>query len=189
MQISENTTDEQIVEYCRETNKEFFSYLIDRYERKIKAYINRLTNPRDKEELNDITQQVFINVYKNINSFEAERKFSSWIYRIAHNLAVNWLKAKKEKISIDENEVVAGSLASDIDINKEYLNNELKSDLNKAINNLPDKFKEPFILRYYEDLSYEEISNILKKPKNTIGTMIIRAKKLLKKELVKKYER
>ncbi|MBL7058790.1 sigma-70 family RNA polymerase sigma factor [Patescibacteria group bacterium] len=188
MQINESTTDEQIVKFCREEDKESFGFLIDRYELKIKCYINRLVNPNDKEDLNDLTQQVFINVYKNLNSVDIEKKFSSWIYRIAHNLAVNWLKAKKEKISIDASDILVGTLASDIDIKKDLLDKELKEEINSAINDLPDKFKEPFILKYFEGLSYDEISEILKKPKNTIGTMISRAKQQLKKKLVNIYE-
>ena len=183
MQITEQAKDEELVTIIRESNKEYFAFIIDRYENKIKAYINRLTNPHDKEELNDLTQQVFIKTYTSLNKFEVDRKFSSWIYRIAHNLAVNWLKAKKANISIDENEFLANTLASIIDLKKEFLNKELKEDLHKAINKLPDKFKEPFILKYFEDKTYDEISDILRKPKNTIGTMIIRAKKRLKKEL------
>jgi len=187
MKINEQTTDEKIVILTRENNKEFFAFLIDRYEAKIKAYINRITNPADKEELNDMTQQVFIKVYTSLNSFETDKKFSSWIYRIAHNLAVNWLKAKKANISIDENEILANTLANDIDLKKEFLNKELKETVTNAINELPEKFKEPFILKYFEEKSYDEISEILRKPKNTIGTMINRAKKQLKKELKKNY--
>ena len=183
MKINEQTTDEEIVAITRASDKEYFAFIIDRYEAKIKIYINRLTNPHDKEELNDLTQQVFIKTYINLNRFETDKKFSSWIYRIAHNLAVNWLKAKKANISIDENEFIANTLAADIDLKKEFLDKELKQKLNQAINQLPDKFKEPFILKYFEDKSYDEISDILRKPKNTIGTMINRAIKQLKQQL------
>lgn len=188
MQINEQTKDEEIVILTRENNKEYFAFLIDRYEAKIKAYINRLTNPTDKEELNDLTQQVFIKTYTNLHSFEIDKKFSSWIYRIAHNLAINWLKTKKANISIDRSEVLANTLANDIDLKKEFLDKELQKTITNAVNQLPEKFKEPFILKYFEEKSYNEISEILRKPKNTIGTMINRAKKQLKKELIQLYE-
>lgn len=188
MRIDKQTKDEEIVILTRGNNKEYFAFLIDRYEAKIKAYINRLTNPADKEELNDLTQQVFIKTYTNLHSFETDKKFSSWIYRIAHNLAVNWLKAKKANISINQNEALANTLAADIDLKKEFLSKESKHELNQAINKLPEKFKEPFVLKYFEEKSYDEISEILRKPKNTIGVMIGRAKKQLKKELSQFYE-
>ena len=84
---------------------------------------------------------------------------------------------------------MANSIKSDIDILEEIVSNELSEKINLAINNLPDKFKEPIILFYMEDKTYDEISEILRKPKNTIGTLISRAKIILKKELQKIYDR
>ncbi len=103
-------------------------------------------------------------------------------------MAVNWIKKKKAVISIDENEVVASRLMAKTDIIKEASNKQLSTELTKAINNLPHKFKEPFILKYIEDKTYEEISDIMRLPKNTVGTIISRAKKLLRKDLDKIYE-
>lgn len=181
MEINSQTSDEDIVLYIREKNKEFFSYIIDRYKEKLRIYLNRITNY--SPEVDDLVQQTLVNAYINLNNFDVKRKFSSWIYRIAHNLAINWLKKKKASISIDEDEVIANKLSDKIDIFKEMVGLEMSSHLTVAINKLPEKFKEPFILRYFEDKSYEEISSIIRKPKNTVGTMINRAKKFLKKDL------
>lgn len=182
MKVKKDTKDEEIVDYTRKTDKEYYSYIIDRYEVRLKRYLNRMTNY--SSEVDDLVQQTLVNAYINLNDFNIDKKFSSWIYRIAHNLTVNWFKKKKANIFIEE-DLLANKLKAEIDIHKSISDQEDINNLKKAINKLPDKFKQPIILKYMEDLSYNEISDILRKPKNTIGTMINRAKKILKKELEK----
>ncbi len=183
--INDKISDEQLVGLIRAQDKELYSFLIDRYQGKIKAYLRRLTN--NSTEVDDLLQQTFVNVFIALNSFQLDKKFSSWIYRIAHNLAINWLAKKKISIFLSAEEGWADSIRSDIDVAAEVANNELAIHLDRAINKLPEKFKEPLILKYLEGRSYEEISDILRKPKNTIGTMISRAKTILKQELQKIY--
>ncbi len=183
---NQDLTDEELVVYVKQEDKEAYSFIIDRYQRRIRAYINRLIN--NQEEANDLAQQTLVNAYVNLHGFDSKRKFSSWLYRIAHNLAVNWLKRKKATISLDANEVVASRLSAEIDISKEIMSNDTKKALSDALDKLPVKFREPFILRYLEGKTYEEISDILRKNKNTIGTIIFRAKKILKNELKNIYE-
>ena len=84
--------DENLVEIVRNKNREFFSEIVTRYQNKIYSYISRLTGNRDEAE--DLTQEVFIKVYQNLHGFDVKRKFSSWIYRIAHNESVNFIKKK-----------------------------------------------------------------------------------------------
>ena len=185
MKINSQTSDEELAKYIREKDKECFSYIIDRYENKLKVYLSRTTNY--SQEVDDLLQQTFINAYMNLQSFDVDKKFSSWIYRIAHNLAINWLKKKKINIFLDEDETILRNLASEINIFQEINQKELAKDIGLVINKLLFKYKEPIILKYLEEKSYEEISDILRMPKNTVGTLISRAKKILKTEL-KKYE-
>lgn len=185
VKVDEQTSDEQLVDLIRSKDKELYAFIIDRYEQKLKSYVRRLTNNSD--ETDDLVQQAFVNAFVALQSFESDRKFSSWIYRIAHNLTINWLAKKKAHIFLSEDENIADSIRSEIDIHEEIANKELAHHLTEAINKLPEKFKEPFVLKYMEDLSYDEISDILRKPKNTIGTMISRAKIILNKELKKTY--
>ncbi|MBU1165253.1 RNA polymerase sigma factor [Patescibacteria group bacterium] len=177
----EEKTDEELVVYIREENKEYFSYILDRYESKLRRYLYKFIH--DLDDVDDLLQNTFLNAYINLQSFNSSKKFSSWIYRIAHNLAINLIKKNKFTISIDENELLAFKLESKISVKKEFQNKELSDQLSKAINKLPEKYKVPFVLKYFEDRSYEEISDILRKPKNTVGTMISRAKDILKNEL------
>lgn len=95
MQIDDKITDKELVRLTIKEDKELFSYIIDRYERKLIAYVNRLIN--NKYEAEDLVQQTFMNTYINLNSFDQKKKFSSWIYRIAHNQAVTWLRKKRYK--------------------------------------------------------------------------------------------
>lgn len=187
--MSTNTqlSDEKLIEAIINSNQELYSFVIDRYESKLRSYLKRLTN--NSPEVDDLVQQTLVNAFINLKSFDVSQKFSSWIYRIAHNLTINWLKKKKINIFLGQDEFLANSIKADIDIIEEVASKELSKKIAQAINNLPDKFKEPIILFYIEDKTYDEISEILRKPKNTIGTLISRAKTILKKELQEIYGR
>jgi len=173
-------TDNQLAEVIRTKDQELFAEIIRRYQQKLFYYVNRLINNPDEAE--DIVQDVFLKVYKNLNGYDSRLKFSSWIYRIAHNEAVNWLRknTKYKKESIEQSEYLENTLSDDTDIAEEL---DLKVSLekaNRAINQLPEKYKEVMILKFVEEKSYEEISDILRKPINTIGVLINRGRKLLK---------
>ena len=173
-------TDNQLAEVIRTKDQELFAEIIRRYQQKLFYYVNRLINNPDEAE--DIVQDVFLKVYKNLNGYDSRLKFSSWIYRIAHNEAVNWLRknTKYKKESIEQSEYLENTLSDDTDIAEKL---DLKVSLekaNRAINQLPEKYKEVMILKFVEEKSYEEISDILRKPINTIGVLINRGRKLLK---------
>ena len=163
-------------------NPDFFYCIVKSYESQLKSYISRLTNT-DNEEVEDILQESFIKVYENINSYNADYKFSTWLYRIVRNETINhWRKNKKrlKDVQLDVTEDFVFNLRADIDLAKELDKNLIKEKINKAINKLPFKYREVIVLRYIEDKDYKDISDILKKPVNTIGTLLNRAKKELK---------
>ena len=136
----------------------------------------------DPDELEDVLQVVFIKVYKNLYGFNIDRKFSSWIYRIAHNEALNHLKKyAKERISLDEVEYMI--IDEKIDIGGDVDRKILKDSVEKLLKNIKAKYQEPLILFYFEQKSYEEISDILRIPTSSVGTLISRGKKMLKEEL------
>lgn len=173
-------SDNELVEIVRTKNQELFAEIIKRYQQKLFYYVNRLINHADEAE--DIVQDVFIKVYINLNGYDARLKFSSWIYRIAHNEAVNWLRknTRYQKESIEQSEYLENTLSDNHNIIDTL---DLKADLEKvssAIQKLPDKYKEVLILKFIEEKSYEEIADILRKPINTIGVLINRARKQLK---------
>lgn len=181
--IMEQLTDAQIIERVRRGETNLFSELVQRYQNKIFAYIYKIVN--HKEEAEDIVQETFIKVYKNLNSFEADRKFSSWLYRISHNETINYLKKNKKVNALyyEGNDYLLNSLKTEKNLIKELILEEDDQHLKNALEKLPIKYKEVIILKYLEEKSYEEIAQILHKPIATVGTLINRAKIQLKKLL------
>ncbi len=175
-------SDEQIIEVVRIENKGLYSEIIKRYQNRLSHYLRKFVyNP---DELEDVLQVVFIKTYKNLFSFNTNKKFSSWIYKIAHNEAINHIKknSTNHQISLDkvEYQIIDKSVNLDNDFDKILLKEQIENSLNL----LKLKYKEPLILFYLEQKSYEEISDILRIPKNTVGTLISRGKKILKKKLI-----
>ncbi len=182
----ENMPDEQLVRLSLE-NQDCFYYLIKRYEPKILRYIKRITNI-SKEESEDILQEIFVKVYRNLNGFNQKLKFSSWIYRIAHNEIINQYRKNKSyssmiSLNIEDDDVnnMAGLFRDSFDIQDNYISRENTEKVREALEELPDKYREILILRYFEDQSYDEISDILRKPAGTVATLINRAKSNFKK--------
>lgn len=181
-------TDNELVEIVRNEDSERYGELIERYQGKLFAYLYRLTGNRDETE--DLLQDVFIKAYRNLHSYDISRKFSSWIYRIAHNEAVNHIKRRSlkrfipwEDITATKDMLVMSSLAEGADVTQ--MREETRVEVDEAINRLPFKYKQVLTLRYYSDKSYEDISEILGKPINTVGTLISRAKKKMAAEIEK----
>lgn len=170
-------TDEELVAAVQNGEQEAFSHIINRYQGKIHAYVHRLIN--HTEEAVDITQDVFLKAYKHLHTVDTSRKFSSWLYRIAHNESVNWLKKKsRAKVESLEAHVEAGyQLADRADVAETYAREEEQAMVRRAIDQLPEKYRDVMERRYLKQQSYQEISEALGKPINTIGTLINRAKK------------
>ncbi|MDD3678979.1 MAG: RNA polymerase sigma factor [Patescibacteria group bacterium] len=175
---TENSSDELLVLFVQKNSGKGFEYLVDRYQEKIFNYAKRIVSDPDLAE--DITQESFIAAYSNINSFDPKRKFSSWLYRIAHNKAINEIRKRKKIIFLDE------KIPIESDENSKKITNEIdrkkaKILLEKKLDIIPIKYKETLTLRYFENLSYEEISDILKIPVSTVGIRIKRGLEKLKK--------
>lgn len=178
-----NSTDEQLVAEIREHDKELYSEIMRRYQTKLSHYLKKFF--RNPDELDDVLQEVFIKVYRNLYGFDVEKKFSSWIYRIAHNESINHLKKNSKKnISLDETEWEI--VDEKLDLHTHIDNKQLRENIQKGLSELKEKYREPLILYYFEQKSYEEISDILLLPRNTVGILIMRGKAKLKEIL--KYE-
>jgi len=159
---------------------EDFGVLIERYETKLMRYVMAFTN-LDHQSAEDILQETFIKTYKNLNGFNQSLTFSSWIYRIARNEALNYLKKHKNKnISLDaedqENMALINILASDENTQLKVSNQETSAKVREVLNLLKDDYREVLVLKFLEDYDYSEISTILKKPLGTVGVLIGRAK-------------
>jgi RNA polymerase sigma-70 factor (ECF subfamily) len=175
-------TDEEIVAKIIKGDKRLYGEILDRYEKKIYFYLRRLTG-WDQLSIEDMVQDTFIKVYKNLASFDLKLKFSSWIYRIAHNVGVDFLKTQKKTANIDDLEEVLASKQTSVE---DLAIAEVEKDLLKnALKKMDWKYREVILLYYLEERSYEEISDILQIPVSTAGVLLMRAKKKLKELLTK----
>ncbi len=173
-----NLSDEKLIEKVRTKNYQFYGEIVKRYQQKLYRYLRYLTNQPDEAE--DLVQNVFIKAYRNLFGFDTKRKFSSWIYRIAHNEGVNYLKKmqKIKKLSFQDHNVFLSS--GDNSPEDELIRQEIQKKIKECLDELESKYREPLILHYFEDKSYQEISDVLKIPIGTVGTFISRGKLILK---------
>lgn len=172
-------TDEELVEIIRTENKELYSEIVKKYQDKLFRYVFNIVY--DDARATDIVQQTFIKAFVNLNGFDVKKSFSSWIYRIAHNEAMNLIKKYKKEVSI----LPDFDIPSANNVEEEYVKAETVIEVKRCLKDVPILYSEPLSLFYLEDKSYEEISDILRLPISTVGTRISRAK-LLMKEICKK---
>jgi len=185
MRELDKITDEDLVKMIMSGKKALFYHLVTRYELKLKRYIFTITNR--KNEVDDILQSVFLKVYKNLPTFNKEMKFSSWIYRIAHNESINLIGSSfiQKFVSMPEwfdfgtRETIEEKMDDDI----------MKEKLKGCVDQLDLKYKEPLTLFYYEEKTYEEISDILRIPTRNVGVLIHRGKLQVKKICYEKISR
>ena len=171
--------DEEIALLIQSGKVEFFDFLIERYENKIRRYSRKFLS--DYEDINDILQDVFIKAYKNIQSFDTKRKFSPWLYRIAHNELVNALKKKKRNpLPLFDLDVFFPQYFSDNSLNQQIDRQDMREIIDKCLDKLELKYREPIILYYFEELNYKEIADVMQIPISTVGIRIKRAKKIMR---------
>ena len=179
-------SDNALVKVIQRHNPERYAELIDRYRGKLFAYLYCLVGHKDETE--DLLQNVFIKVYKNLARFDQTRKFSSWIYRIAHNEAVNHIKRKYLKKFVSWEDIVTTKDQLEMssledDASEEWIKKERIKEVHDIVDKLPLKYKQVLILRYFSGKSYKEMAEIIGKPVNTVGTLINRAKERLHEEI------
>lgn len=177
--------DEELVQLVKE-NKQCYICLMQRYDDKITRYITRISGV-SQDTAEDIVQNIFLKVYVNLNEFNRELKFSSWLYRIAHNETINYWRrnknAKANKVSWDDNEGLKNIIKDGYDVEDHVYQKLTNEQLGKALGTLDEKYRSVIVLNYLEGKSYQEIADVLDKPIGTVGTLISRAKKMLSKNL------
>lgn len=165
---------------------DYFLFIMKRYEDKLSRYIIRISG-LTSEDARDILQEVFIKIYYNLNDFDSKLKFSSWAYRIAHNETISELRRRNRVpvIFLDEEKWL--TIAGDFNLLGVVNSSLNKEAVGKVLDKLDSKYRAVLALYYLEDKNYEEISDILCLPVNTVGTRINRAKKIFKKEYENSY--
>ena len=166
---------------------EVFGVLMERYRGPLFRYIRRI-GQFSKEDTEDILQEVFIKIYRKLNEYEDVLKFSSWAYRIAHNHVVDHFRkisVRPRTDALEEFEWEKIVLAS-VRMDKQIMDKDCVKKIKECMQKLPLKYREVMILRFVEEMEYEEIMDILKKPKGSVATLIARGKEMLKKNMHEK---
>jgi RNA polymerase sigma factor (sigma-70 family) len=140
------------------TREKAFTAIIKKYQEKLYWHIRRMLV--DHEDTNDVLQNVFIRVWNGLDNFREDAQLYTWLYRIATNESLTFIEQQKKKASVSL-DVVESSLSNKIMADKHFDPNKLEWKLQVAIQQLPDKQRAVFNLRYYDEMPYEEMSRVL----------------------------
>jgi len=188
MKKNSNDSDSLLIEKVKKGNEGAFNFLMNKYYPRVYASLFSFT--KSKEDSEDLAQQTFIKVWQQIKSFRGDSAFFTWVYRIAINLAKNYVASsgyKKQKVnsSIDQLEI---DISSSENIESMLIHSQSIDDIKDFINSMPEALKTAFTLRESEGKSYEEISIITETPIGTVRSRIFRAREsivdYMKKELI-----
>ncbi|WP_432662055.1 sigma-70 family RNA polymerase sigma factor [Wukongibacter baidiensis] len=167
-----------------------FSRLVDVYKNRIFALSYKFTN--DYNEAQDLSQEIFIKIFNNIGTFRFEASPSTWIYKIATNICIDYnRKKKRQKFKLNE-DISQGSL-SGVEIKSKdgspediVISDEKQREVHKVIYKLPDIYKSVIIMYHFNELSYKEIAKVLDIPEKTVETRLYRARRMLRDKLLEK---
>lgn len=188
--VSKNTLeDRKLVANAKKGDAKAFEKLESKYRKSVYYMLLKMVkNPDDSE---DLTQEAFAKAFVSIHKFDSKYAFSTWLFRIATNNCIDFIRKKRvSTVSIDQ--PVEGDDGSsmhfdvrdqDLDPNQAMLKKQRKQYLAKAIDRLPEKYRILVDLRYFKELSYEEVANELQIPLGTVKAQLFRARELLSQEL------
>ena len=179
--------EKQIIQHLKNGDEFIYKYVYDQYSRMVYSVCFRMNG--NKEEAEDVTQDVFIKVFNSINSFREDSRLSTWIYRISVNICLNNVRRKKVINFLSLNyweDEKGGKEMTDKRPSPENIleKSELQKIVQEAINSLPAKQKTAIVLSRYEELSYKEISKIMELGLSAVESLIFRAKENLAKKLI-----
>lgn len=183
-------SDEMLVHRSLQGELTAFEEIVNRYKNQVFAIIYRMIG--HYQEAEDITQEVFLTVYEKLYQFDPEKKFGPWIYRIAVNTSISNLRKKKKVVTVNFEENYNRNTqpypTSTADPQLTFEKKELRKEISSAVKELPDNYKIVIILRYQMDLDNQEIADILGITKENVEVRVHRARKALRKILLRKWE-
>jgi len=186
--------DDALVSEALAGREDSYSKLVDKYQKPLYFHIRKMI--KEVELVDDLVQEVFMKAFHNLNSYSNEYAFSTWIYRIATNHTIDYLRKKKlQTLSIDqpyktkdgdmEMQLPDESFSTDMPVMKK----ERKAVVQEAIDDLPEKYRLVIEMRHMEEKTYQEIADILDLPLGTVKAHIFRARELLYKALIDKRDK
>jgi RNA polymerase sigma-70 factor, ECF subfamily len=181
--------DSELVVRAMAGREESFEELVHRYQRPISGYIYRLVG--DYDAALDLTQEVFIKVYNSLSLYSSQYKFSTWIYKIAHNTSIDHLRrgASRERslMANNDDETFERPIASGVlTPEQESEQAERRAEIEAVVRSLPDQYRELIILRHAQDFSYDEIAEITGLPLGTVKNRIFRAREMMRQEFIER---
>ena len=185
--------DRAIVEAVLNGHQHRYADLVGRYQSQIVNYVCRMLG--NYEDAVDLSQDIFLKAYSALATYQPRYPFAAWLFRIARNAAIDELRRRRvPTVSLDaplefedgtgEREVASLGPAPDT----VYLEGEFEDRISAAVQALPEKYREPIVLRHAADLSYEEIADALELPIGTVKTRIFRAREALRRSLTDLFE-
>ena len=181
--------DRTLVERILGGERDLFTALVGRYEKRLINYVYRITHRY--EEAHDLAQEIFVKVYLALDRYDPKYQFSTWLFRIAQNSAIDALRKKSisevslaRPVSDDDSSGKEREFADDgISPYRALKNKQLSAAIDKAVEQLPSDYRELIQLRHFAELSYEEIASMKKLPLGTVKNKLFRARNLLKESL------
>jgi RNA polymerase sigma-70 factor (ECF subfamily) len=189
--VTGRVSDHALLEGTLAGNEDAFAELVARYRNQITSYIYRMTN--DYEEAVDLAQETFVRVYRAAGRYQTTHAFSTYIYRIATNLAISELRKRKRRKLVSLNGFFGmGEGDEPVEFNPPdeqplqdatLVDTERRVAVKRAIATLPEKYRAPLVLRDVEGKSYDEIAHILSASEGTVKSRINRARNLLREKM------
>ncbi len=191
----EKTTDEDLMGRVGLGNKHAFEVLIRRHQRSALNFIFRFMGNRADAE--DLTQELFLRIWKAAGTYKAEAKFTTWLYRIATNLCINKQRAirirglftkshSRDQRGDSKDAFIINETTQLLTPEDRLIDSEQSARLLNALNELPTSQRVAIILKFYDEMSYQEISQIMDRSIPSVDSLLIRAKKNLHKKLTEK---
>ena len=192
---SDEKSNEDLMGSVRLGNRHAFEVLINRHQRSVLNFIFRFLGNRADAE--DLTQEVFLRVWKAAGTYKPDAKFTTWLYRIATNLCINRQHAIRirklfvqshvqEQIQNSKDSSIIGESAGILSPEELLIDSEQSVRLLNALNELPTSQRVAIVLRIYDEMSYQEIAQIMDRSVSSVDSLLIRAKKNLHRKLVEK---
>lgn len=182
-------TDGELIAKAIGGREDGFEELVRRYQRPITGYVYRMLNNYDASL--DVTQEVFIKVYNSLEKYSAEYKFSTWLYRIAHNAAIDWMRRNSVVQQSLEAENADGTYQLQIESAQptpEQMRerSEWRREIESVVKCLPTVYRELILLRHAQDLSYDEIAEVMNLPLGTVKNRLFRAREMMREIFVER---
>jgi RNA polymerase sigma-70 factor, ECF subfamily len=189
MQNIVKLSDAELISTAISGREDSFEEIVRRYQRPIVGYIYRMLGNQDSAA--DVSQEVFIKVYNSLSKYSSEYKFSTWLYKIAHNATIDFIRRNSHHTQSLEMENEDGTFEFQLESKRptpeqERERTEWRTEIEGVVNRLPNGYRELILLRHSQDMSYDEIAEITNLPLGTVKNRLFRAREIMREMFVEK---